>query len=103
MKPVQIGGPFPSVRISLYKYVIPHVPFQFLGRHEPLERTKGSFGTNWQRLCEIKQFYDPKNMFRNTFWPLNETGEEVEAYLREPPTPPFLPTSIRGQKKKIFI
>ncbi|KAJ3509303.1 hypothetical protein NLJ89_g5289 [Agrocybe chaxingu] len=87
LKPVHIGGPFPS----------------FLGRHELPERTKACFGENWQRLSEIKKFYDPNNLFRNTFWPLDAAGEDVEAHTHEPPTPPFLSTSIRGQKRKIFI
>ena len=60
---------------------------QFLGRHEPPERVKGSFCANWERLREIKQFYDPDNLFRNTFWPLNAGGEMVEARTHEPPTP----------------
>ncbi|KAF5375532.1 hypothetical protein D9615_009195 [Tricholomella constricta] len=71
LKPVHQGGPFPS----------------FLGRHEPPERTKACFGANWDRLCEIKKFYDPNNLFRNTFWPLNAEGETVEAHTHEPPTP----------------
>lgn len=104
LKSVQLGGPFPSVRIFFCS--LPDATYfcvQFLGRHEPLERTKGCFGANWERLCEIKRFYDPKNLFKNTLWPLSETGEEMAAYMHEPPTPPFLPTSIRGERKKVFI
>ncbi|KAG6849356.1 hypothetical protein H0H93_009139 [Arthromyces matolae] len=71
LKPVHQGGPFPS----------------FLGRHEPPERVKACFGSNWDRLCEIKRLYDPTNVFRNSFWPLNAEGETVEAYTHEPPTP----------------
>ncbi|GLB37918.1 putative oxygen-dependent FAD-linked oxidoreductase family protein [Lyophyllum shimeji] len=71
LKPVHQGGPIPS----------------FLGRHESPERTKASFGANWDRLCEIKKLYDPNNLFRNSFWPLNAEGETVEAYTHEPPTP----------------
>ncbi|KAG6888392.1 hypothetical protein C0995_008632 [Termitomyces sp. Mi166 len=71
LKPVHQGGPFPS----------------FLGRHEPPERVKACFGSNWERLCEIKKLYDPNNLFRNSFWPLNAQGENVEAYTHEPPTP----------------
>ncbi|KAF8058700.1 hypothetical protein FPV67DRAFT_1523428, partial [Lyophyllum atratum] len=70
LKPVHQGGPFPS----------------FLGRHEPPERTKACFGANWDRLCEIKKLYDPQNLFRNSFWPLNAEGEMVEAHTHEPPT-----------------
>jgi hypothetical protein len=87
LKPVHIGGPIPS----------------FLGRHEPAERVKASFGDSWQRLCEIKGLYDPTNMFKNTFWPLNAAGEIVLPETHEPPTPEFLSTSIRGQKRKTFI
>ncbi|KAF8736921.1 hypothetical protein AX14_013738 [Amanita brunnescens Koide BX004] len=70
---VSLGGPFPS----------------FLGRHEPAERTKASFGQNWDRLCEIKKRYDPTNVFRNTFWPLNAQGDMVDPRTHEPPTPKF--------------
>ncbi|KAG6808697.1 hypothetical protein H0H92_003229 [Tricholoma furcatifolium] len=71
LEPVHQGGPFPS----------------FLGRHEPPERVKACFGSNWDRLCEIKKLYDPNNFFKNSFWPLNAAGEMVEAYTHEPPTP----------------
>ncbi|KAL0955622.1 hypothetical protein HGRIS_001855 [Hohenbuehelia grisea] len=71
LRPVQVGGPFPS----------------FLGRHEPAERTMKCFGDNWDRMKEIKNKYDPKNMFRNTFWPLDESGEAVDPRTHEPPTP----------------
>ncbi|KAF8171880.1 hypothetical protein BJ912DRAFT_994816 [Pholiota molesta] len=87
LKPVHIGGPFPS----------------FLGRHEPAERVKACFGDNWSRLCEIKGFYDPKNLFKNSLWPLDAAGEMVEPQTHEPPTPEFLTTSVRGQKRKLFI
>ncbi|KAH9485621.1 FAD-linked oxidoreductase [Psilocybe cubensis] len=86
LKPVHVGGPLPS----------------FLGRHEPAERVKACFGANWSRLCEIKGFYDPKNLFKNSFWPLDAEGEIVEPQTHEPPTPEFLTTSVRGQKRKIF-
>ncbi|KAF9012610.1 hypothetical protein BDQ17DRAFT_1232411 [Cyathus striatus] len=71
---VHIGGPFPS----------------FLGRHEPPERTMACFGDNWTRLSEVKKKYDPKNLFRNTFWPLGEDGQPVDPRTHEPPTPEFL-------------
>ena len=104
LKSVQLGGPFPSVRMFFVLCLTwLTFMFQFLGRHEPLERTKGCFGANWERLCAIKRFYDPNNLFKNTLWPLSETGEETEAHMHEPRTPPFLPTSVRGEKKKIFI
>ncbi|KAF8663658.1 hypothetical protein AX16_000900 [Volvariella volvacea WC 439] len=74
LKPVQLGGPLPS----------------FLGRLEPPERTKACFGENWERLCEVKQKYDPDNLFKYSFWPLNEKGEAVEPNTHEPPLPPNL-------------
>ncbi|KAJ3534406.1 hypothetical protein NMY22_g6941 [Coprinellus aureogranulatus] len=74
LKPVHVGGPYPS----------------FLGRHEPPERTQASFGDNWPRLVEIKQMYDPKNLFRNTFWPLDAEGQMVDPRTHEPPTPEFI-------------
>ena len=87
MKPVAQGGPFPSVCIPLVPRIsvaVPHHTFQFLGRSETAEKTKASFGKNWDRLVELKQKYDPKNLFRNTFWPLNEEGQALEPKLREP-------------------
>ncbi|KAJ2918526.1 hypothetical protein MD484_g1863, partial [Candolleomyces efflorescens] len=74
LKPVHVGGPYPS----------------FLGRHEPPERVQASFGASWKRLAEIKQMYDPKNVLKNTFWPLNSEGEKVDPRTHEPPTPEFI-------------
>ena len=34
--------------------------------------------------------YDPSNLFRNTFWPLDAKGEMVEARTHEPATPKIL-------------
>ena len=87
LKPVVQGGPFPSVRIPLapsISFAIPHHTFQFLGRSDSGDKTKASFGKNWDRLAELKRKYDPKNLFRNTFWPLDEEGRDVEPNLREP-------------------
>ncbi|KAJ3796222.1 hypothetical protein GGU11DRAFT_154862 [Lentinula aff. detonsa] len=78
LKPVQTGGPFPS----------------FLGRHEAPSRTISSFGSNWDRLKEIKKIYDPTNVFRNSLWPLDAEGNIVEASTHEPPTPSAAGTSF---------
>ncbi|KAG5635651.1 hypothetical protein H0H81_010521 [Sphagnurus paluster] len=69
LKPVHQGGPFPT----------------FLGRHELPERTKACYGVNWDRLCEVKKKYDPKNLFRHNFWPLNAEGETVDVRMHDPP------------------
>jgi hypothetical protein len=29
-------------------------------------------------MCEIKKKYDPHNLFRHTFWPLDVNGEMLE-------------------------
>ncbi|EAU91190.2 FAD linked oxidase domain-containing protein [Coprinopsis cinerea okayama7 len=83
LKPVHIGGAFPS----------------FFGRHEIPERIKASFGVNWDRLVEVKKKYDPKNIFSNSFWPLNEHGEMVDPRTHEPPTPGYLDS---WQRAKIY-
>ncbi|KAJ7587060.1 hypothetical protein C8J56DRAFT_1026601 [Mycena floridula] len=71
LKPVSIGGPLPC----------------FLGRHEAPDRVMSCYGNNWDRLCEIKQIYDPNNMFRNSLWPLDDTGAAVDPRSHEPSTP----------------
>ncbi|KAH7921645.1 hypothetical protein BV22DRAFT_1038410 [Leucogyrophana mollusca] len=68
LAPVTIGGPLPS----------------FLGRHEPPGRVIACYGQNWNRLCEVKQNYDPHNLFRNSFWPLNAAGDVIEPEEHEP-------------------
>ena len=60
---------------------------QLLGRHEPPERVKASFGKNWDRLVELKKKYDPEHLFRNNFWPLDKVGYPVESLYNEPPSP----------------
>ncbi|KAA1476957.1 hypothetical protein DENSPDRAFT_563398 [Dentipellis sp. KUC8613] len=72
IRPVATGGPFPS----------------FLGRHEIPARAMASFGAHWDRLRELKQKMDPKNVFRNSFWPLDASGEVVDPREHEPLTPP---------------
>ncbi|KAF8911577.1 hypothetical protein CPB84DRAFT_1762274 [Gymnopilus junonius] len=90
LKPVHLGhlgGPYPS----------------FLGRHEIPERVEACFGSNWPRLCEIKSFYDPNNMFKNTFWPLDAAGNVVDSRTHEPATPKFEPKLLDGESRKVFI
>ncbi|KAJ7672064.1 hypothetical protein B0H17DRAFT_947822 [Mycena rosella] len=74
LQSVQSGGPFPS----------------FLGRHEPAKRTIACFGDNWERLREVKKKYDPKNLFRNSLWPLDADMNLVDPRTHEPPTPGHL-------------
>ncbi|KAJ7478600.1 hypothetical protein B0H11DRAFT_2423976 [Mycena galericulata] len=74
LKSVQSGGPFPS----------------FLGRHEPAARTIACYGNNWDRLRDVKQKYDPKNLFRNSLWPLDADLNPVDPRVHEPPTPGHL-------------
>lgn len=68
LAPVTLGGPLPS----------------FLGRQEPPGRVIACYGENWARLCEVKKKYDPDNLFRNSFWPLNAEGEIIEPEEHEP-------------------
>ncbi|KZT27143.1 hypothetical protein NEOLEDRAFT_1146685 [Neolentinus lepideus HHB14362 ss-1] len=81
--PVAVGGSFPS----------------FLGRHEPAARTISCYGDSWARLAELKQKYDPQNVFRNTLWPLGEEGTHIEPEMHEPPSPvigPIMGHTLRG-------
>lgn len=82
--------------------VVPHHTFQFLGRSETTEKTKASFGKNWDRLVELKRKYDPTNLLRNTFWPLDEAGNDVEPGLREPQaTFDHVPKSIPAETQTV--
>ncbi|KAG7091291.1 hypothetical protein E1B28_010338 [Marasmius oreades] len=84
LKPVQTGGPFPS----------------FLGRHESPDRTIACYGENWDRLTEIKEKYDPTNLFRNSLWPLDRVGKTVEVGDHEPPTGSEAGTSFDCLERK---
>ncbi|KAG8220519.1 hypothetical protein J3R82DRAFT_3222 [Butyriboletus roseoflavus] len=85
LAPVAIGGPLPSVSLSILDDVeVSQFHEQFLGRHEPPGRVMACFGENWNRLCEVKRTYDPSNFFRNSLWPLNAEGEVVPPEEHEP-------------------
>ena len=90
MKPVACGGAFPSVSFLWYKRECLHVQWcnsQFLGRHEVPTRVAASFGENWERLVAVKKKYDPTGLFRNTFWPLDKDGGDIDPSEHEPPEP----------------
>ncbi|KAF8829497.1 hypothetical protein HHX47_DHR3000880 [Lentinula edodes] len=71
----------------------------FLGRHEAPSRTISAFGSNWDRLKELKKIYDPTNVFRNSLWPLDSEGNIVEASTHEPATPSAAGTSFEVLSK----
>jgi hypothetical protein len=48
-----------------------------------------SFGENWDRLVALKKEYDPTGLFRNTFWPLDKDGHEMDPSEHEPAEPRF--------------
>ena len=95
IKPVACGGSFPSVSfllIAQIKILIcggDIMMLQFFGRHEPPARVAASFGENWERLVALKKKYDPTGLFRNTFWPLDKDGREMDPSEHEPPEPEF--------------
>ena len=81
--------------------MVPYQNFQFLGRSDNAEKTQASFGKNWDRLVELKRKYDPTNLFRNTFWPLDAEGQVAEPSLREPEAkfdhvPKFIPSETQA-------
>lgn len=44
-----------------------------------------SYGSNWDRLKDLKKKYDPTGLFRNSFWPLDRDGRVMPASAHEPP------------------
>ena len=91
IKPVACGGAFPSVRqfftVQKGRVLRCGDATQFLGRHEVPARVAASFGENWERLVALKKKYDPTCLFRNTFWPLDKDGHEMDPSEHEPPEP----------------
>ena len=84
------GGPFPTVSRLSYAKRLPsdlNAASKFLGRRESPERTLSAFGDNWDRLCEVKRKYDPRCLFRSTFWPLDADGNPMEPQMHEPGSP----------------
>ncbi|KAI0264192.1 hypothetical protein BC834DRAFT_884175 [Gloeopeniophorella convolvens] len=73
IRPVACGGSFPS----------------FFGRREAPARVRASFGANWERLVAVKKRYDPTGVLRNTFWPLDSDGAEIDPATHEPAEPVF--------------
>lgn len=49
------------------------------------------YGNNWARLAELKRKYDPENLFKNNFWPLDKDGKPIELLSNEPPSPSMSP------------
>ncbi|KAI0302441.1 hypothetical protein B0F90DRAFT_1714787 [Multifurca ochricompacta] len=82
---------FPLLTMTRHFYLTPppSFPLPFLGRHEPPARVAASFGENWGRLVTLKKKYDPTGLFRNTFWPLDKDGAEIDPSEHEPPEPEF--------------
>ena len=50
-----------------------------------------SYGKNWPRLAELKRKYDPENLFKNNFWPLDKDGNPIAPLYNEPPSPSMSP------------
>lgn len=75
IKSVSVGGPFPA----------------FLGRHESPARTMACYGKHWTRLATLKREYDPANVFKNNFWPVDKDGAPIALLDNEPPSPSMTP------------
>jgi len=53
-----------SISDAMQQYAAGGVYMNALG-DEPAERIRSAYGSNWQRLTEIKRRYDPDNLFRH--------------------------------------
>ena len=49
------------------------------------------YGKHWDRLAELKRKYDPSNLFRNNFWPVDKDGTPIAPLYNEPPSPSMSP------------
>lgn len=49
------------------------------------------YGKNWSRLTELKNKYDPNNLFKNNFWPVDKHGKSIELLDNEPSSPSMSP------------
>jgi hypothetical protein len=47
-----------------------------------------SYGKNWDRLVALKRKYDPTNLFKNNFWPLDKDGKPISDPLYNEPVSP---------------
>ncbi|VDB91324.1 unnamed protein product [Peniophora sp. CBMAI 1063] len=71
LESVSLGHPLPS----------------FLGRGEAPERVIKCYGSNWDRLFELKRKFDPEARIKHCFWPAHPDGTLRSPEEREPPTP----------------
>lgn len=49
------------------------------------------YGKHWGRLKELKREYDPANVFKNNFWPVDKDGAPITLLDNEPPSPSMTP------------